>query len=127
MLGLTLVNALPMLFPKETEKYLKYNFVKGVAVVKDNKIYTLNFDQQNEFIGYINRSKPEPSEEYIDDENVKISKIIVYLFDSPNIVIEPLGYNNNNLVYKTSVFNHEGLMKDQSFGKLKTILENSYD
>lgn len=125
---LLLLNALPLFWTPSVEKYLKFNDVRGMAVEHKGKLYTLNFDQQNEVIGYLNKSIPV-ADTVVANKNPKIdiSKIVVYRFGLPNLTMVPIEYINNNLIFSSPDWNPKGLMKDVSRGELENVLSQTYD
>lgn len=125
---LLFLNTLPLIWTPKMEKFLKFNDVKGIAVEHNKKLYTLNFDQQNEVVGFLNKSKPIASTAVPDlKTKLEISKIVIYRFGSPDLTIIPIEYNGNNLIFSAPDWNPEGLMIEKSAGGLKNVLANSYD
>lgn len=125
---LLLINFAPAIWTLNAEKYLKFNDVRGMAVEHNQKLYTLNFDQQTKLIGYFNQSIPVKNTIIANAKpKLEISKIIVYRFDLPDLTIIPIDYMDNNLVYSAPDWNPGGLMKDTSLGAVKNILSQSFD
>lgn len=125
---LLFLNALPFIWTPQVEKYLKYNYVRGMAIEHKNKLFTLNFDQQNEVIGYFNKSIALSKTDITNKKpKLEITKIIVYRFGSPDLTIVPMDYNNNNLIFASPDWNPDGLMQDISQGGLKNVLSQTYD
>lgn len=108
------------------ETYLKYNFIKGSAIEHKGKLYTLNFDQQNALIQAINRSIPTTD---IPEEKTKadFTKIIIYRFQAPDVVITPITYINDDLVFSAPELMAKGYLKEVSRGELKTLLSKTFD
>ena len=128
MLVLFLLNSIPLIWPQKSEKYLKFNDVRGMAVEHKQKLYTLNFKQQNEFVGYFNASLPLEKGKVGDTKpKLEVSKIIIYRFDQPDITIVPMEYLKNNLIFSSPDWSSEGLMSDTSDGALKNLLSQTYD
>ncbi|MBN9378237.1 MAG: hypothetical protein BGO14_06180 [Chlamydiales bacterium 38-26] len=128
MIALLLFNSVPLIWSPPKEKYIKYNDVRGIAIEHEQKLYTLNFQQQNEVIGYVNKSLTTPQSSV---KNVKskldFTKIIIYRFNAPDMILIPIEYNDNNLIFSNSELNPSGLMRDTSRGGLKNVLANAYD
>lgn len=128
MIALLLLNSVPLIWSPPKEKYIKYNDVRGMAIEHHQKLYTLNFQQQNEVIGYINKSIPVPQSSV---KNVKskldYTKIIIYRFNAPDMILMPIEYNDNNLIFSNPELNPSGLMRDTSRGGLKNVLANTFD
>jgi hypothetical protein len=127
VLLLLLLNTIPMILSPKVEKYLKYNFVRGMAVEHKNKLYTLGFNQQNEMIGFFNRSVPVDAAGEDQKQKLDISKIVVYRFNAPDLIIIPIAYEDDNLIFSSPEWNSKGVMKDVSQGALKNLLLQTYD
>lgn len=127
---LILITALFHLRTPPSQKLLSYNDVNGIVIEKNSLLYTLNFQQQNELIDFLNHAAlndPPILSESPDQSVVKPSytKIAVYRFDGPDIEISPIAYIDGQLLFtSTSWYNGKQLM-DSSKGALKQILENS--
>jgi len=128
MIALLLLNSVPLIWSPPKEKYIKYNDVRGMAIEHQQKLYTLNFQQQNEVIGYVNKSLTVPQTS-VKNVNSKLdfTKIIIYRFNAPDMILIPIEYNDNNLIFSNSELNPSGLMRDTSRGGLKNVLANAYD
>lgn len=108
--------------------YLKPNDVKGMALNHNGKLYTLNFDQQNSVITYLNLSKTVNKEDYQDKkEEFPYSELVIYLFNKPDVVITPLSKRNTNIVYSAPAWNPNGYLLETSGGQLDKLLNNAYD
>jgi hypothetical protein len=114
------INLASIMTPTQPEPVLKYDFVRGMAAQHADKLYTLNFEQQNQFIEIINRAIP--NKEIVGDvfKRPFIEKIVIYQFNEPNIEILPVAQVGQNLVLKIN--GKEGYLKDVSDGALKTLL-----
>jgi hypothetical protein len=108
------------------EKYLAYNDVRGSAAQHEGKLYTLNFDQQNLLVESINRSIPI-LREIPAGQNLPIDKIVIYRFQKPDLVITPVAYYNDNLVFSVPELFPKGNLQDISIGDLRTLLSQTYD
>lgn len=106
------------------EVYLKHNEVSGIAVQFQDKVYTLNFDQQNRVIDIVNRSLPVVKHEKII-EKPNFQKITVYTFGkTPDIEITPIGYGrNDDLIYTAPLLEPTGYLMEVSEGDLKKIID----
>ena len=76
---------LPIFLAPPKESYLSYNEVAGIAFVKENKEYLLNFNQQNLFLTYLNELK---SNQNPFEENLDFEKVIIYRFNEKNLIID---------------------------------------
>jgi hypothetical protein len=121
------MNTFSFLLNVAPEKYLSQNNVRGIAVEHKGKLFTLNFQQQNDFITYINQAfkagnaiSPQPS--------TAINKIVIYQFENkPDIDITVYGYIDNDLIFSTPAWFSNELLRDKSQGALKTLLSQTYD
>jgi len=118
----------PTLLHEPTQPFLQYNDVNGMSVEHGNLLFTLNFEQQNDVIKFVNTAisieKPVLSN---SNTPLPYRKIVVYRFDAPNIEISPLGFENDNLVFTASVWNQNKPLMERSGGQLKKLLEQTYD
>lgn len=107
--------------------FLKNNDVRGAAVEYHQKLYTLNFEQQNELVDIINRSLKIADLPEIDEKPL-IDKIIIYQFnDKPDIIINPIGYKSDDLIYSAPQLYKPGYLMEISEGGLKELLSETYD
>jgi hypothetical protein len=110
------------------QTYLKYNEVKGIAVKHNNLLYTLNFQQQNDLITFINESVPALSLNNGVRQPPDIEQIIIYQFgDKPDLVITPITYLNNQLVYSMPQWDNKRPLMEMSNGQLRKLLSQTYD
>lgn len=124
---LLFINTIPMIWAPSSETYLKYNDIKGIAVEHKEKLYTLNFEQQNELIGYLNRSLPITDAKVPNKKNkLDISKIVIYQFKGPDLILTPIEYKNNSLIFSAPGWNTD-LMKDTSGGSMQQLLSTTFD
>lgn len=124
---LLLVNTLTFFQPGASEKYLSPNTVRGVAVEHNKKLYTLNFEQQNELLALLNRAVPT-GKVLPNSPPTDAQKIIIYQFNQlPDIVITPIGYIDDELLFTTPTWNSNSLIRDISRGELKKLLSQTYD
>lgn len=109
------------------ETYIKYNSVRGSAIEYKGKLYTLNFDQQNNLIQAINRSVrivELPNGELVKPE---FSKIIFYHFNAPDLTITPIAYTNENLIFAAPQLVKSDYLMELSRGELQKLLSQTYD
>jgi len=113
---------------KINEKYLKYNHVRGMAVEYNNLLYTLNFNQQNDIVEMLNHSVRVVGVKPDKRKKPEISKIIIYQFeDKPDIIITPIAYINENLVYSAPDWNEDNYLMEINQGRLQKLLAQTYD
>ncbi len=123
------VNITSILKGKESEEaYLKFNSVRGMAVEHDKLLYTLNFDQQNNIITILNRSVRVMGVKPDKRQKPDIEKLVVYQFENkPDIIITPIAYINNNLVFSAPAWNADNYLMELSNGELQKLFVQTYD
>jgi hypothetical protein len=108
------------------EKYISKNDVRGIDVEHKGKLWTLNFDQQNELINALNAS-------IVTNENVvpvkmEVDKIIIYQFNKRDIIITPLNVINGKLVFQAPEWTPQGnYLMEIKTGGIQYILSQTYD
>jgi len=126
LLGLNMTSILTGQPTNQT--YLQYNNVRGMAVIHDKIPYTLNFSQQNEIIDIINRSVRVVGVKPGKRQKPDIEKLIVYQFDGkPDLVIEPIAYVDQNLVFSVPEWQTNSYLMELSEGGLHHLLSKTYD
>lgn len=129
MLAMLASNLTLFIAPRTQEKYIAYNDVKGIAIEHHGFLYTLNFEQQNRVIGWINMSlainTTPPAQNSLTEPDV--SNLIIYRFNKTDLILKPIGYSKNNLVFLSSELNSRGYMQDVSLGDWKSLLTKTYD
>lgn len=111
-----------------TQKYLKYNDVRGMAVKYQNLLYTLNFAQQNAVIDILNQAIPFAGVTSEPTQPSDIQQMIVYQFEGkPDLILTPIAYINEQLVFTSPAWNPKGYFMEVSGGQLKTLLSQTYD
>lgn len=101
-----------LLIPKE---------IQGSSITDNQKTYTLNFEQQNTLINWINQS--EPFSGNLDSlELTSIEKITLHLFNKPDIDLYPSGLIENQFLFFSPTWKDKGQMIEPSKGKLKQLL-----
>ncbi len=105
---------------------LSSELIGGSAVEHKKILYTLNFDQQNRLIDFINQSDVAKDQKSVtQDPNIDVKKIVFYLLENKNnIEIIPLNYDSQGNLFFSF---REKIRKDTSQGKLKKLLSETYD
>lgn len=110
------------------EVYIKPGDVRGSAIEYKGKLFTLNFDQQNHLLDYLNAAVPVKKSDYQKAVNTtNISKILIYRFKEPDIEITPIGLEGKNLVFSAPAWNDSSYLLDLSGGQLNSLLQEAYD
>lgn len=127
---LILITSLFYLRTPPSQKLLSYNDVNGIAIEKNNVFYTLNFQQQNELIGFLNHAAiidpplwSEGSGQHVAKPSY--TKIAIYRFDNADIEISPLAYIDGQLLFTSPAWFDGKQLIDTSNGALKQLLENT--
>lgn len=93
--AILLVVKLSPIFGKPlTEKYLRYNDVRGAAIEINGTIHTLNFKQQNALIAKINEAQPLQN----NPPGKSAAKVLVYRFNAPELNCE-VDASSKNLIF----------------------------
>ncbi|KIC72792.1 MULTISPECIES: hypothetical protein [Candidatus Protochlamydia] len=112
----------------DNQTYLKYNQVRGIAVSHNKKLYTLNFKQQNDLIEILNRAVRVVGVKPGKRQRPNIDQIIIYQFkDQPDIVITPIAYVDNNLVFSAPSWNKDTYLMEISDGRLLQLISQTFD
>lgn len=127
--ALIIVNLSPFFLHRIPDKYISPREVQSIAVVYQNKPYTLNFDQQNQFLTYVNSAIKVAKDRFIGDLNKShFERVILYRIGQPEITLDPAGITKeNNLLWTVKEWNPDGYLLEQSDGKLLKLLNNAYD
>lgn len=114
---------------KADEKYIAFNDIRGMAIFHSDKPYTLNFEQQTESVRYLNEAKTVDKMEISPNTSpLNISRIVIYRFGKQmDIDITPIAYLNDELVFSAPLWEKEKYLKENSRGKLKKLLSQTYD
>lgn len=125
-------------------RYISPNDVRGIAIEHNQKLYTLNFSQQNALIDILNRSFPI-GKELVDSRKVtpshpaEVQKIILYRFNLPDLEINPVAYvykstsimeqeegNKISLVFSVPEWNANGYLEEATADDLNKLLFSTY-
>lgn len=110
-----------------TPDYIRRNHVRGMAVEHHQLLYTLNFQQQNDVLDILNRAIPITDIKGNREEPL-IEKIVIYLFDDqPDLILTPVAYVNDDLVFSNPDWNPDGYLMEVSAGRLHQLLSQTYD
>jgi hypothetical protein len=110
------------------EYFLKYNEVRGIAVQHNDKLYTLNFKEQNAVIEILNRATPITKIDNGSRTKPDFQKIVIYQFNNkPDLIVTPITYLDNNLIFSQPAWDKENNLIEMSDGELQKILSQSYD
>lgn len=110
----------------DSERYIRLNDIRGLAVVHKGLEYPLNFKQQTEVALSLNRSVqadgPLPQM-----EAPSFDKIVIYTFKNTTIELFPIGFKDGRFIYSAPLWDKAALTTETNNGLLKEVLLNSYD
>lgn len=110
------------------QTYLKYNTIQGMAVNRNELLYTLNFKEQNKVIQILNFAVPITEIKPGNRLPANIHDLVIYpLEGKPEIVLTAIAYVDNNLVFSAPAWVPNGYLMELSEGNLKTLLSQTYD
>lgn len=125
LLGLNLSSILQKSSPTAT--YLQYDQIRGMDIKYRDSFYTLNFKQQNDIVDIFNQAVRVVGLKPNKRQKPDIEKIVIYRFGLPDLIVTPVAYVENNLVYSTPEWNEESYLMEMSDGYLRQIITQSYD
>ena len=104
------------------------NGTRGSAVIHSSKPWTLNFEQQNDLISYLNEGE-NIGKELIENapSQFPYSKIVIYQFDKGDLTFTPVNYQGDNIVFDAPQVVENGYVLEGSDGKLKQLLLGTFD
>lgn len=110
------------------QPYLDFNQVRGIDVNHRHLSYTLNFAQQNEIIEILNRSVKVMGLRPGKHQRPAIERIVIHRFhDLPALIITPVAYVDQNLVFSIPDWDAHGYLMELSEGRLQNLLAETYD
>lgn len=110
------------------DQILSRSSVLGMATLHGGKLYTLNFEQQNQVLDILNRSLKIATGRYLNSKQPKFGydKLIIYLFDGKEISIVPITFENQQLIFQSPALNPNGLLRETGPGELNPLLMKTY-
>lgn len=106
--------------------HLSNGEVRGMALYYKGKPYTLNFNQQEAMVNYINRSIPvgTPDLKRAVSEPT-FEKLVIYRFDGKaDVTLKPIAYLKDwNLLYTLHELYPDGYLQDISLGDMHRLLD----
>jgi hypothetical protein len=121
---LLLVNFFSIYLQPDAKRFIKPGEVKGISVFHGEKEFAANSRQQNDIISILNQSvrlKPDMVQKD-EKQQIAYSKIVIYRFDQPEIVITPIEVVKNQLIFSCPEWYPEGYMREVGPGNLNAIL-----
>lgn len=123
-----LLHLLNFYSPLESEPFFVRAQISGVAIEYKGQLYTLNFEQQNQFLSAINRSLPT-TREFLTHSTQKpiFSKLVIYRFQGVPVEILPVAFFEENLVFSIPALKPQDLRVETSEGELHKMLLKTFD
>lgn len=122
-----LLNVIPLFWSADTSRFIHQDQIAGMAVIHDGLPYTFNFDEQKRTIDILNRAIPLADYAPVSDESpLEFTAFEIYRFDKDPLVIQPLGWVSQNLVFRAKEWSDSPL-KEVSHGELFDIVNSAYD
>ena len=110
-----------------SEPYLKRTHVKGMDIEHKQLLYTLNFNQQNDIVDILNRSVKVVGLKPGKRQKPDIEKIVIYQFGGPDLVLTPIAYVDNNLVFTVPEWEKNSYLMELSDGYFNKMITQTYD
>jgi len=103
---------------------LELNDVQGISIEKDGKTHVLNLQQQVQLVKYLNLAVTVEKKTYgNENDQVDFERIVISrLKNQPELIITPVAYISDNLLFSAPSWNPNGYFRDTSEGKLKQII-----
>jgi len=122
---LIVINTLPLLMQPASEKFIPRNTIRGMAVFRNKKPFTLNFEQQNKVAEILNRSVKVGMENYLTGETADFDYDLlkIYRFGDEDIEIKPVGFVSNQLLLQSTDRNPKELIRETGPGELDPLLK----
>jgi len=113
--------------PNQT--YLRYNQVRGIAVSREQLLYTLNFQQQKQVIDSLNTAVAITDIRQVKRDPPDFEKIVIYQFEGePDIIIKPLAYVDGDLIFSAPQWQPpKDYLMELSAWNLRNLLSTTYD
>ena len=99
-----------------------------MAIEYNNKLYTLNFEQQTQVIQILNHVELS-SERLVNGSHEKKSfdynRLIIYLFEEPNIEVIPIRQDKEHVIFEIKEQN--GSTKEIKNSQLHALLSQTFE
>lgn len=121
-------------------KYVTPNEVKGVSIEHNDKMYTLNFEQQRKVVDILNRTikvNPEEAQKVNHTLPIEVTKIVLYKFNGDDVNVQIVGYIGNDsknptdrivtMVFSIPQWNKSSLLEESFPNEMLKVLSTSFD
>lgn len=127
ILGMNMFSA----FDFSPTKYISPNDVRGSAIQYNQKLYTLNFEQQNNLLGIFNSSTVIPEASIANGMKPEFDKIILYRFNAPDVSITPIQFlkkgDQHVFIYSAPTWNASGWLQATGPENFQNFFSQTYD
>lgn len=122
------INFVPKASLEVTETGLPPLEVRGIAVVHKGIPFTLNFEQQKLAADALLKANQVDKAKYPEVKRpLNFDKIIIYRFNTSDLEIFPIQFEENNLVFSAPELSKNFYYIELSGGALKNMINSSYD
>ena len=122
------VNALVHYYPSDAEPppagtlALVPADIKGMSIESQGRVFTLNQKQQADALSFINRMRPVDKKDYPNRSKFDFSRLIIYLFDKPEVSLVPITFSEQNLVFDIPSLNSSSYYLEMSGGEFYSLI-----
>lgn len=128
VIALLFLQITPTNNPTTTPQLSTIGDLKGSAIFHKNTPYTLNFDQQQILIEYLNRAaKVKKSDFTIETSTFPYERIVLYRFEGGNIELIPVMLKEKNIVFNIPKISEDSYFLEMSGGQLANVLNGAFD
>ncbi|MCB1114775.1 MAG: hypothetical protein KDK62_08460 [Chlamydiia bacterium] len=99
--------------------------VKGIAIEKAGKRFTLNQEQQVKALSFLNTMVPVDKKDYPKKETFDFSRIVVSRFNLPDVSIVPVARADKDIVFDVPVLDTNSYLLSMSGGELQELIRKA--
>lgn len=99
--------------------------VKGMAIEKGGKVYTLNKEQETRALSFINTMAPVAKKDYPTKGSFEFSRIVIYRFNGENIELAPVALTGKDIVFDVPALNSDSYFLSMSAGELTDLIRKA--
>lgn len=128
LLGVLVYNALTSTQRSFVDSHYDPYTVSGISVIHRSNPYTLNFRQQQELIGTLNRGYFLKSDAPENMEPFPFQGIVIHRFGQNDEVLTPIKKSDSgDIVFRLTVPNSpDRYLRETSGGSLESLIETTY-
>ena len=99
--------------------------VKGMAIEKEGKVFTLNQRQTESAVSFINRMSPVDKNDYSKKGDFDFTKLMIYRFNKPDITLVPIALERGNIVFDVPILSSSSYMLERSGGEFSSLIQKA--